>query len=82
MPQNKHNKILQGEVISAKTPKTIVVKVTTRKRHPKYHKQYTVSRKYKAHDENGEYQQGDVVQIVETRPLSKEKRWKVRGKIK
>ena len=71
---------LQGQVISNKMIKTVVVKVTLKKRHPKYHKQYTVTKKYKAHDENRAYQVGDTVEIEESRPLSKEKRWIVIGK--
>ena len=73
---------LQGQVVSDKMLKTVVVKVTVQKRHPKYHKQYSVTEKYKAHDENREYHIGDVVEIEETRPLSKEKSWKVTRKVK
>lgn len=73
---------LQGVVISDKMTKTVVVKTTLLKRHPKYHKQYSVAKKYKAHDENQECHIGDVVEIEETRPLSKEKSWKVIRKIK
>jgi small subunit ribosomal protein S17 len=57
--------------------KTVVVKVDSRKRHPKYHKSYTVSKKFKAHDENGEFHVGDVVVIESIRPMSKEKKFKV-----
>ncbi|PJB16022.1 30S ribosomal protein S17, partial [Candidatus Falkowbacteria bacterium CG_4_9_14_3_um_filter_38_19] len=57
--------------------KTVVVKVSRVKIHPKYHKRYHVSKKYQAHDEKNQYQEGDRVQIVETRPLSKNKRWRV-----
>lgn len=81
MPDKNHKK-LAGQVVSDKMAKTVVVKVTHTKRHPKYHKQYTVSKKYQAHDEKGEYHVGDVVEIEESRPLSKEKRWKVIRKIK
>ena len=73
---------LQGEVMSDKMTKTLVVKVTVQKRHPKYHKQYTVTKKYKAHDEKREYHIGDIVEIEESRPLSKEKRWVTVRKIK
>ena len=73
---------MEGVVVSDKMTKTVVVKVTTYKRHPKYHKQYSVSKKYKAHDENREFHIGDVVEIEESKPLSKEKRWKVIRKIK
>lgn len=73
---------LTGVVISDKMTKTVVVKVTLQKRHPKYHKQYSVSKKYKAHDENREFRVGDTVEIQESRPLSKEKHWKVIRKLK
>ncbi|OGE76245.1 MAG: 30S ribosomal protein S17 [Candidatus Doudnabacteria bacterium RIFCSPHIGHO2_02_FULL_48_21] len=78
----KIHRRLEGEVTSDKMTKTVVVKVTTHKRHPKYHKRYSVSKKYKAHDENREYHVGDVVEIEETKPLSKEKKWKVVKKVK
>lgn len=64
-----------GTVSSDKTDKTIVVTVQERKTHPLYRKQYTVSRKFMAHDEKNEAQVGDRVAIVETRPLSKRKRY-------
>ena len=57
--------------------KTLVVRVDILKRHPKYHKFYRVSKKFKAHDEKGEYRTGDDVIIIETRPLSRDKRWRV-----
>jgi len=63
-----------GVVSSAKGDKTIVVTVDTRKTHPLYRKQYTVSTKFMAHDEKNEAQTGDKVAIVETRPLSARKR--------
>lgn len=63
-----------GTVSSAKGDKTIVVTVDTRKTHPLYRKQYTVSTKFMAHDEKNEAQTGDKVAIVETRPLSARKR--------
>lgn len=66
-----------GEVISNKMAKTIVVKVESVKIHPKYHKRYTVSRKYKVHDEKNVCKVGDKVSFVECRPLSKDKRWRV-----
>lgn len=79
---DKHQKKLAGLVVSDKMVKTVIVKVTHAKRHSKYHKQYTVSKKYKAHDENREYHLGDMVEIEESRPLSKEKRWVVVRKVK
>ena len=63
-----------GTVSSAKGDKTIVVTVQTRKTHPLYRKQYTVSKKFMAHDEKNEAQPGDKVAIIETRPLSARKR--------
>lgn len=68
-------KTIIGIVSSDKTDKTIVVTVQSRKTHPLYRKQYTVSRKYMAHDEKNEAQVGDKVAIVETRPLSARKRY-------
>jgi small subunit ribosomal protein S17 len=62
-----------GTVSSAKGDKTIVVTVHSRKTHPIYRKQYTVSKKFMAHDEKNEAEAGDRVAIVETRPISKRK---------
>jgi small subunit ribosomal protein S17 len=64
---------LIGVVSSSKADKTIVVTVQTRKTHPLYRKQYTVSKKFMAHDEKNEASNGDKVEIVETRPLSARK---------
>lgn len=68
---------LVGTVVSAKMQKTVVVAVDKLKEHAKYRKQYKVTKKYKAHDEKGEYKAGDKVVIQETSPMSKEKRWTV-----
>ena len=68
-----------GVVVSDKSAKTIVVKVEAVKIHPKYKKRYTVSRKYKVHDENNKFKAGDKVTFVECRPLSRDKRWRVIG---
>ena len=73
----KKHKTRFGRVISDKMSKTVVVAVETPKRHPLYKKTIRRAVKYKAHDEKNECQSGDVVRIVETRPLSKEKRWRV-----
>ena len=70
-------KTLTGIVTSDVRDKTITVTVTSRETHPLYGKQYTVSRKYTAHDENNEAHIGDRVRIVETRPLSKTKSFKL-----
>jgi small subunit ribosomal protein S17 len=70
-------KVRVGTVISTKMQKTLTVKVERRVSHPLYGKQVTRTKKYYAHDENSEAHEGDVVRIVETRPLSKQKRWRL-----
>ncbi|NPA90128.1 MAG: 30S ribosomal protein S17 [Chloroflexi bacterium] len=70
-------KELIGRVVSDKMDKTVVVLVERRERHPLYKKVVRIRKKYKAHDENNECREGDVVRIRESRPLSREKRWKV-----
>jgi len=70
-------KIRVGRVVSNKMDKTVVVAVETPKRHPLYKKTIRRAIKYKAHDENNECQLDDKVKIIETRPLSKQKRWRV-----
>lgn len=75
-------KKLEGQVVSDKMDKTVVVLVTTTKTHAKYTKQYKSSKKYKAHDEKNEYKVGDLVVIEACRPLSRDKRWRVIKKIK
>ena len=70
-------KTLTGIVTSDVRDKTITVTVTSRETHPLYGKQYTVSRKYTAHDEKNEAKLGDKVRIVETRPISKTKSFKL-----
>ncbi len=71
----ERRKVLTGQVVSDKMEKTIVVKVTRTKRHPLYGKVIRVSKKYKAHDEGNQAAAGDKVKIMESRPISKEKRW-------
>ena len=66
-----------GRVVSNKMDKTVVVAVEAFKRHPLYRKTIKRAIKYKAHDEKNECGEGDIVRIIETRPLSKEKRWRV-----
>lgn len=66
-----------GQVVSTKMAKTAVVAVPTVWQHPLYKKTVRLARKYKAHDENDQCQLGDKVRIIETRPISKEKRWRV-----
>ncbi|PIQ67573.1 30S ribosomal protein S17 [Candidatus Uhrbacteria bacterium CG_4_10_14_0_2_um_filter_41_7] len=68
---------LKGEVVSDKMDKTVVVKVDRTVIHSKYLKRYTISKRYKAHDEENEAKTGDLVTIEETRPLSKGKRWRI-----
>lgn len=70
-------KTLQGEVVSSKMDKTLVVKVTRTIRHPQYEKVIKRFKKYYAHDEKNQCKEGDTVTIMETRPLSKLKRWRV-----
>jgi small subunit ribosomal protein S17 len=70
-------KTLTGIVTSDKSDKTITVSVTSRETHPIYGKQYTVTRKYAPHDEKNEANVGDKVVIVETRPISKRKSFKL-----
>jgi len=72
-----NRKIREGLVVSDRMDKTIVVAVEIRKVHPLYKKAIRVTKKYKAHDENNACKIGDKVKIVETRPLSKEKGWRV-----
>jgi len=74
--ENKGN-ILKGVVVSDKMDKTIVVSVSRFIKHPLYGKFYKVSKKYKAHDEDNKYKVGDKVEIVETKPISKDKHFKV-----
>jgi small subunit ribosomal protein S17 len=75
--RGQHRKELVGVVTSAKMQKTIVVRVTRRVPHPLYEKYVRLSKKFYAHDEQGEARRGDTVRIVETRPMSKLKRWRL-----
>lgn len=70
-------KVYQGRVVSDKMDKTITVQVDTRKIHPKYGKRVKYSKKYKAHDELNTAKEGDIVRIMETRPLSATKRFRL-----
>lgn len=82
--ENRKNrrKFLQGVVVSDKMNKTRVVQVRWAFKHAKYNKVIRAASKYQAHDEKNESKQGDVVRIMETRPLSKEKRWVILEVIK
>ncbi len=73
----KKHKTRVGHVVSNKMDKTVVVTVETLRHHPLYKKTIRRAVKYKAHDEKNECRLGDTVKIIETRPLSKEKRWRV-----
>lgn len=77
MSDLEKRKVREGLVVSNKMAKTVVVAVETRRVHPLYKKAIRLTKKYKAHDENNACKIGDKVKIVETRPLSKEKRWRV-----
>ena len=68
---------LVGRVVSAKMDKTVVVEVERLARHPMYEKVMRLRKKYKAHDEENACRAGDVVRIIESRPLSRQKRWRV-----
>jgi small subunit ribosomal protein S17 len=70
-------KVRMGKVVSDKMEKTIVVAVETKVRHPLYGKTVNRTTKFKAHDENNDAKTGDIVRIMETRPLSKDKRWRL-----
>ncbi len=73
----KNSNILKGVVVSDKMDKTVVVSVSRFVKHPLYGKFYKISKKYKAHDEENKYKVGEKVEIIETRPISKDKKFKV-----
>ena len=75
----RNRRTLQGLVVSDKMAKTVVVKVTRHVKHARYQKFVRDSKKYQAHDEGDACGIGDLVTIVETRPLSKHKRWRVKS---
>lgn len=75
--ERNERKVREGVVVSDKMDKTVVVVEETMKLHKLYKKRVKVSKKYKAHDEKNECKIGDKVRIMETRPLSKEKNWRV-----
>ena len=79
--ERKVRRTLRGVVVSDKMDKTIVVRVDRTVVHPKYGKRYTQSRRFKVHDEKDAYKTGDVVEFVEAGPISRDKRWRVAGKI-
>ncbi|MBU6447614.1 30S ribosomal protein S17 [Patescibacteria group bacterium] len=79
MENSKRTKV--GTIVSDKMSKTVVVEVNEQKRHQKYHKAYKFTKRFKAHVEDGEYHVGDKVEIEETKPISKDKHFKVLRKI-
>jgi small subunit ribosomal protein S17 len=76
-PDRTYRKVRLGRVISDKMDKTVVVQVTDRKSHPLYKKVMQRRVKFKVHDEGNECKTGDLVRIMETRPISKDKRWRI-----
>ena len=75
--ERNYRKVRMGKVVSDKMDKTIVVAVEESVKHPLYGKTVRRTKKYKAHDENNDAKMGDTVRSMETRPLSKEKRWRL-----
>lgn len=75
--ERSKRKVYRGTVVSDKMDKTITVEVATSKRHPLYGKRVKYSKKYKVHDDQNEAKAGDVVEIMETRPLSATKRFRL-----
>ena len=75
METKRNRKTLVGTVVSNKMEKTIVIRIERRKLHPLYKKYITRTKKIKAHDEGNLCQIGDLVKVIESRPLSKDKRW-------
>ncbi len=73
----KRQRTLVGQVVSNKMDKTVVVRVERRVKHPVFGKIIVRSNKYKAHDENNQYNEGDTVEIAEGRPISRDKSWTV-----
>ncbi|QGG49176.1 30S ribosomal protein S17 [Heliorestis convoluta] len=77
MSERAERKVITGKVVSNKMDKTVVIAVQDRVQHPLYRKTVLRTKKFKAHDENNSCNMGDVVEIMETRPISKDKRWRV-----
>ena len=77
-----HRRKMTGVVVKDKMDKTVVIEVEKFLKHPKYHKYLKTKKRYKAHDEKSECKIGDRVMIMESRPLSKEKRWVVKEIVK
>lgn len=81
MEAKKEQRTYRGVVVSDRMDKTVVVRVDRMKQHPKYHKYYVVSKRFKVHDEQNAYHVGDAVEFMECRPISRDKRWRVLRKI-
>ncbi|MFC4811544.1 30S ribosomal protein S17 [Paenibacillus sp. GCM10023250] len=77
MSERNARKVQVGKVVSDKMDKTIVVAIETYKKHDLYHKRIKYTKKFKAHDENNQAKIGDIVKVMETRPLSKDKRFRL-----
>lgn len=77
----KKKRRLQGVVVSDKMQKTIVVRVDRTKKHHKYGQYFTVSKRYKVHDEENQYHVGEIVKFEECRPISRDKRWRALRKL-
>ncbi len=77
MEERNNRKVYRGRVVSDKMDKTVTVAVETMKKHPLYGKRVKYTKKFKAHDEQNTAREGDLVEIMETRPLSKTKRFRL-----
>lgn len=77
MERKSNKKTFTGIVVSDMMDKTVTVRVSSRQLHPLYKKYITRSKKYKAHDEINDAREGDTVRIIESRPVSKDKRWRL-----
>jgi len=75
---NTKGRVLKGIVVSDKMEKTVVVEVTRYKQHPKYKKRYKISKRYQAHDEKNKCKVGETVEIEECKPISKNKKWRIK----
>lgn len=75
--ERSNRKVYRGKVVSDKSDKTIIVEITTSRRHPLYGKRVKYSKRFSTHDENNEAKTGDIVVIMETRPLSATKRFRL-----
>ena len=75
--ERNRRKVLRGKVVSDKMDKTVVVEINTTKSHPLYGRQVKYTTRFKAHDENNEAKVGDIVEVMETRPLSKDKHFRL-----